>query len=207
MKRIIIPIIIASYFTLGCSLTEQTTELKQKTPIVGEDGFTSTQRYQIMSWTIKNVENYSGTSYKCSAGVKTVGWGFNSSATGVKSVDNIHEADVIFRDIIEDIYKQVDKDFPHLSYLQKASIVSLMYNVGTDIKDSQLYNKLKNNDIKGATNELRRWVKVRKGRRMITSRGLVRRRELEAKLLNNDFSMDDYNKLKSEVTNIYLKQI
>jgi GH24 family phage-related lysozyme (muramidase) len=208
MKKIIIPIIIASCtITSGCHLSEYTSELKPKISVIGRDGFTSTQRYQILSWTIKSIENYRGNSYRCSAGHKTVGWGFNSKATGIKSVENIQEADVLFRDIIESLYKEVNNDFPQLSYLQKASIVSLMYNTGPNIKNSQLYAKLKNNDIEGAVMELHRWNKVKnKFGRKVVNKGLIRRRQLEAKLLNNDFTMDDYHKLKLEVERIYAKQ-
>jgi hypothetical protein len=207
MKKIILPIIIVSCIVSGCHLSEHTSELKPKISIVGSDGFTSTQRYQILSWTIKSIENYRGNSYRCSAGHKTVGWGFNSKATGIKSVEDIHEADVLFRDIVDSLYKEVNEDFPQLSYLQKASIVSLMYNTGPNIKTSQLYAKLKNDDIEGATIELHRWNKVKnKFGKKVISKGLIRRRQLEAKLLNNDFTMDDYYKLKLEVERIYAKQ-
>lgn len=174
-----------------------------------EDGeiFTSTQKYQILCWVIKKHENYTKNYYKCQAGKKTKGWGF----TNVKNVRNIHHADEIFKGIIEELYIKVNKDYPTLTYLQKAVIVSLYYNTGdvTAIKNSNFIKFLVDNDIEKSIDSFQKWNKVKviiKGRkRYIVSNGLVNRRSYEAKLLDGSFNMTDYDNLKKEMEKIYLK--
>jgi len=193
-------IIILSLLLAGCASSKQ----EQIKVVNNKELFTSTQKYQIMCWVIKKSENYRADTYRCQAGKKTVGWGF----TNVSKVKDIHHADEIFRDIIEPLYQEVDKSYPQLTYLQKAVLVSLYYNSGslTKIKKSKFAKALVNNDIKKAVKNFKSWnkVKVRRGK-FIVSRGLVIRRSYEAKLLDGSFNMDDYNKLKQEVTNIYKK--
>jgi GH24 family phage-related lysozyme (muramidase) len=193
-------IIILSLLLAGCASSKH----EQIKVINNKEVFTSTQKYQIMCWVIKKSENYRADSYRCQAGKKTVGWGF----TNVSKVKDIHHADEIFRDIIEPLYQEVNRSYPQLTYLQKAVIVSLYYNSGslTKIKKSKFAKALVNNDIKKAVKNFKAWnkVKVRRGK-FIVSRGLVIRRSYEAKLLDGSFNMDDYNKLKREVTNIYKK--
>lgn len=193
-------IIILSLLLAGCASSKH----EQIKVISNKETFTSTQKYQIMCWVIKKSENYRADTYRCQAGKKTIGWGF----TNVSKVKDIHHADEIFRDIIEPLYQEVDKSYPQLTYLQKAVLVSLYYNSGslTKIKKSKFAKALVNNDIKKAVKNFKSWnkVKVRRGK-FIVSRGLVNRRSYEAKLLDGSFNMDDYNKLKQEVTNIYKK--
>ena len=207
MKKIILPIIIVSCMISGCYLSEHTSELKPKISIVDNDGFTSTQRYQILCWTIKKHENYEKNYYKCQAGKNTKGWGF----TNVKNVRDIHHADKIFKGIIEDLYNKVNMEYPTLTYLQKAVIVSLYYNTGdvTAIKNSNFIRYLVDNDIEKSINSFQKWNKVKiiiKGKkRYIVSNGLVNRRNYETKLLDGSFNMDDYQNLKKEVEQIYIK--
>jgi len=194
-------IIILSLLLAGCASSKP----EQIKVVNDNELFTSTQKYQIMCWVIKKSENYRADSYRCQAGKKTIGWGF----TNVSRVKDIHHADEIFRDIIEPLYEEVNKNYPQLTYLQKAVLVSLYYNSGslTKIKKSKFAKALVNNDIKKAVKNFKGWnkVKVRKGK-FIVSKGLVIRRSYEAKLLDGSFNMTDYNKLKQEVTNIYKKQ-
>jgi GH24 family phage-related lysozyme (muramidase) len=193
-------IIILSLLLAGCASSKH----EQIKVVNDKEVFTSTQKYQIMCWVIKKSENYRADSYRCQAGKKTIGWGF----TNVSKVKDIHHADEIFRDIIEPLYQEVNRNYPQLTYLQKAVIVSLYYNSGslTKIKKSDFAKALVNNDTKKAVRNFKQWnkVKVRKGK-FIVSRGLVIRRSYEAKLLDGSFNMSDYNKLKQEVSNIYKK--
>jgi len=194
-------IIILSLLLVGCSATKQ----EQIKVVSNKETFTSTQKYQIMCWVIKKSENYRQDSYRCQAKKRTIGWGF----TQVKKVKDIHHADEIFRDLINPLYEEVNRVYPNLTYLQKAVIVSLYYNSGslTVIKKSNFAKALVKNDLKESIKNFKKWnkVKVRKGVFKV-SKGLVNRRSYEAKLLDGSFNMDDYNKLKQEVTNIYKKQ-
>jgi len=195
MKYIIILLFLSS-----CTISELK---KEEIKIVSDNKkFTTTQQYEIMCWVVKKSENYRANVYKCQSGKKTVGWGF----TNVKSVKDIHHADEIFRDIINPLYNEVDKQYPNLTYLQKAVITSLYYNTGNlnKIKQSDFSKALLKNDLKKAIKNFKSWnkVKVRKGK-FIVSNGLVKRRSYESKLLDGSFSMNDYKKLKSEISKIY----
>jgi GH24 family phage-related lysozyme (muramidase) len=199
MKYIIFLLLLTS-----CTISEFK---KEEIKIVSDNKkFTTTQQYEILCWVIKKSENYRANVYKCQAGKKTVGWGF----TNVKSVKNIHHADEIFRDIINPLYNEVNKQYPNLTYLQKAVITSLYYNTGSlnKIKQSDFSKALLKNDLKKAIKNFKSWnkVKVRKGK-FIVSNGLVKRRSYESKLLDGSFSMNDYNKLKSEITKIYKQNL
>ena len=169
-----------------------------------KETFNSTQKYQIFCWIIKKHEGYRENTYRCQAGKKTVGWGF----TNISKVKNIHHADEIFKNIVNPLFDEVSKEYPNLTYLQKAVITSLYYNTGdlTKIKKSDFSKALVKNDLKKAIKKFKSWnkVKVKKGV-FIISNGLVKRRSYEAKLLDGSFSLNDYNKLKKEITQIYLK--
>jgi GH24 family phage-related lysozyme (muramidase) len=176
--------------------------VKKKKTVIKKELFTSTQQYQIMCWIIKKSENYRADVYRCQARKKTTGWGF----TTVKSVKDIHHADEIFKNIVNPLYEKVNEEYPTLPYLHKAVIVSLLYNTGDlkGIKKSKFAKSLVKNDINNAVAAFKAWnkVKIKKGK-YIVSKGLVKRRTYEAKLLDNTFTMNDYNKLKSEISQIY----
>ena len=201
MKKILVLLLLLA----SCASSKQEETPEQIKVVNNKELFTSTQKYQIMCWVIKKSENYRADSYRCQAKKKTIGWGF----TTVSKVKDIHHADEIFRDIITPLYEEVHKSYPHLTYLQKAVIVSLYYNSGslTKIKKSNFAKALVKNDIKESIKNFKKWnkVKVKKGVFKV-SKGLVNRRSYEAKLLDGSFNMSDYKKLKQEVTNIYKKQ-
>ena len=195
MKKLLILLLLSSCSRAEVKVDEiKITHSKEK--------FTSTQKYQIFAWVIKKHEGYRKDTYRCQANKKTVGWGF----TNISSVKDIHHADEIFKSIINPLFKEVDKTYPNLTYLQKAVITSLYYNTGSlkSIKKSKFAKALVNNDISKAVKQFKSWNKVRVSKgRFIISKGLLKRRSYEAKLLDGSFSMQDYNKLKEEVSLIY----
>jgi GH24 family phage-related lysozyme (muramidase) len=170
--------------------------------------FTSTQQYQILCWVVKKAENYSQNSYYCEAEVKTIGWGFTKKS-GITSVKDIKDADIKFRNLIQQKFNEVNKKYPNFSYLQKAVIVSLMYNCGNfrQIEKSDFFKHLTKGNLKKSIREFKEWNKIydKKLKRYRVSNGLVNRRNFESKLLNNSFNMQDYLSLKTEVENIYKK--
>jgi hypothetical protein len=164
--------------------------------------FTSTEKYQIICWVIKRAEGYRSYNYRCEAKKKTTGWGF----THVKHVKDIHHADKIFHDTINPLFEIVKKEYPSLTYMQQGVIVSLIYNTGdlSSIKKSNFAKSLVKNNTDKALNSFLKWnkIKVKKGV-YVVSKGLKNRRNYEAKLLTNSFTREDYNKLKSEISQIY----
>ena len=141
---------------------------------------------------------------------KTVGWGFNTEATGIKSVKSKAHADELFKDLISKKYNEVNRAFPNLTYMQKSVIVSLYYNTGSliAIKKSGFMKYLLAGETKKAIKHFKAWNKVRvKDKRgnekMVVSRGLVNRREFESKLLAGTFDMKDYESLKKDAQQAY----
>lgn len=170
--------------------------------------FTTTQQYQILCWVVKKAENYSNNSYYCEAGVKTIGWGFTKKS-GITSVKDMKDADIKFRNLIQQKFNEVDKKYPKLSYLQKSIVVSLMYNCGnlSTIEKSDFFKHLLKGNMKKCIKEFKEWNKVKdkQTKKYRVSDGLVNRRNFESKLLDNSFSMQDYLSLKAEIENIYKK--
>lgn len=177
--------------------------LTQKSVPIEKEIFTSTQKYEIMCWTVKNWEGYSAKSYRCSANKRTTGWG----DTHIKSVKNIHHADRIFKRIILGLFEDVSKAYPKNTYLQKCAVVSLLYNCGNleKIKNSGFSRHLLNNNIPKAIAKFKLWSTVHVDDKTIAVKGLVNRRMYESKLLDGSFDMNDYVSLKNDVTSIYIE--
>lgn len=202
MKKIVITIFSA--LLLNLSSTEAQLFKKKTT------NFTSTQLYQIMCWQVKRVEKLTLNAYKCQAQKKTVGWGFNTEATGIKSVKSKAHADELFKNLITKKYNEVNKAFPALSYMQKSVIVSLYYNTGSlsAIKKSDFLKHLVAGNTKKAISYFKKWNKVqvkdkRGNVKYVVSKGLINRREFESKLLAGTFDMKDYESLKKDAQQAY----
>ena len=179
---------------------------KQRTPNPAPqtvNGLTSTQQYQIMCLSVKKWEAYKKKPYYCQAGKRTVGWGF----TDVKAVKDVHDADRILKQKIEECYTQINARFPNFTYMQKSVLVSLLYNTGDmkGIEKSGFVKYLERGERSQAVKRLLMWNKVKDPRtgKHFVSRGLVNRRKFEAKLIEGTFGIEDYNELKKEVTYKY----
>jgi len=198
MKNLILLVLLLS---VSCSKEKHKVEIV-KIPLTNKEVFTLNQKYQISCWVIKLGEGYSATSYKCSAGKTTCGYGF----TNVKSVKDIHHADKIFQKIVLKLFKQVNKAYPTLSYMQKIAIISLVYNTGSleKIKNSGFSKALVANNKKEAIKKFSKWCCVKVNGKTIVIKGLQNRREFESKLLNDNFTMNDYLALKKQISNIYI---
>ena len=201
MIKTIIPIVLL--FTVPTNGTGEKQKPRRLQKIKVEE-FTSTEKYQIMAWTIKKFEGYSGNSYVCPAGVRTTGWGF----TDVKSVKNVRHADEIFKDELNQRWEIVNDRFPKMDYLQKAAVVSLLYNVGdiNKIQKSSFVKALRRGNHELAVKRLQKWNKIRKGGKLIELDGLTNRRKFESKLITGNFTREDYNSLKEDVEQHYKRK-
>lgn len=186
---------------ISCKTENKQEKIKIKT-VSNKEIFNSTQQYEISCWIIKKSEGYSDKSYRCSAGKLTTGWGF----CHVKSVKNIHHADIIFRDLRNKLFKQVQKEYPKLSYLKQSAILSLYYNTGNlnKIKNSGFSKALEDKNIDEAVLKFKSWCKIKIKGKTIIIKGLQNRRNYESKLLSDNFTMEDYLKLKKEIEHLYV---
>jgi len=134
---------------------------------------------------IKRFEGCKLKAYKCPAGVWTIGWGqtFYPDGTKIKEGDVITQerADELFDIIINDFARMTDalvkSDVTENNF---AALVSFTFNVGTgNLKKSTLLKKVNANpkdpSIKA---EFMKWIRANN----VVLKGLVRRREAEAKL-------------------------
>lgn len=135
---------------------------------------------------IKKFEGLRLTSYRCSAGKWTIGWGSTKDVTPGMTID-LREAELrLIRDLsaIEDELNRMIK-IP-LSQNQYDAIVSWAFNFGaTKVRTSELIRKL-NLGLPGVSDEFLRWVHERNPAtmKMRKSPGLVRRRKEEKDLFD-----------------------
>ena len=134
---------------------------------------------------IKRFEGCKLKAYKCPAGLWTISWGltFSPDGTKVKEGDVItqQQAEDYFNAIVDDFAKKVDALIKsNVSENNFSAIVSFAYNVGMgNFQRSTLLRKVNANPKdKTIPAEFRKWVRANGE----VLKGLVRRREAEAKL-------------------------
>ena len=134
---------------------------------------------------IKRVEGCKLRAYKCPAGLWTIGYGntFYEDGTKVKQGDVITQqrAEQLFNLIVDDFAQKVDALVKsNVSENNFSALVSFTFNVGIgNFQRSTLLRKV-NANPKDATipAEMKKWVRANGE----VLKGLVRRREAEAKL-------------------------
>ncbi len=129
---------------------------------------------------LKEFEGCRLTSYKCSAGTWTVGWGATGKDVGPKTVWTQKQADDrLERDLAKfeaGVEAACDAE-PNI--YQFSAMVMLAYNIGLGaFKSSTLLKKFNDGDIKGASYQFERWNKAA-GKEVA---GLSRRRRAERDL-------------------------
>ena len=134
---------------------------------------------------IKRFEGCKLKAYKCPAGLWTISWGltFYPDGTKVKEGDVItqQQAEDYFNAIVDDFAKKVDALIKsNVSENNFSALVSFAYNVGMgNFQRSTLLKKVNANPKdKTIPAEFRKWVRANGE----VLKGLVRRREAEAKL-------------------------
>ena len=128
---------------------------------------------------IKKFEGCELESYKCAAGVWTIGYG---STNGVEEGMEISQerADMLLLEDVEVFEEAVNKLVEvSLEQNQFDALVSWTFNLGsTNLQNSTLLKVLNNKDYEGVPAQIKRWNKA--GGEVL--QGLVRRREAEALL-------------------------
>jgi len=129
---------------------------------------------------IQSFEALKLKAYKDSVGVWTIGWGHTRD---VEKGDRITEEEAE-KFIVEDI-KVAEADINRfveveLSENEFSALTSWVFNLGGgNLKTSTMLRRLNEGKKKEAANEMLRWDKAKVDGRMITLRGLTRRREAE----------------------------
>ena len=133
---------------------------------------------------IKKFEGCELESYKCPAGVWTIGYGHTK---GVKEGDSIsmNEADeMLEKELIEyENYVDTLVTVPLTDY-QRDALISWTYNLGpTNLKSSTLLRKLNEGDYDAVPHEMMRWTRAG-GKEL---EGLVKRRTVEANMFQREY--------------------
>ena len=134
---------------------------------------------------IKRFEGCKLKAYKCPAGVWTIGYGNTFYEDGTK----VKEGDVITQERAEELFDIIISDFVRMTdALVKSDVtennfsalVSFTFNVGTgNLKKSTLLRKVNANPKDPSIRaEFMKWTRANN----VVLKGLVRRREAEAKL-------------------------
>lgn len=132
---------------------------------------------------IAKCEGFRGYVYECSAGRKTIGYGFTAKDLVAKGTMTEAEAKKILRTHVKDIltYIRSETKGVKLTAGQEAAICSFVFNVGrTAFKNSTMLKRIKANDLAAAANEFHRWN--RSGGNVV--KGLVNRRNREVAYWN-----------------------
>ena len=132
---------------------------------------------------IKHFEGCKLKSYRCSAGVLTIGFG--STGAHVKEGMTITKEDaemLLFTDV-EKFERQVDGLGLPLKQYQFDALVSFAFNLGFgSLLKSTLLKKIRANDMTGAANEFPKWNKA--GGKVLA--GLVKRRDAEMRMFKGE---------------------
>ena len=139
---------------------------------------------------IKSFEEFNPNVYVCAAGKESIGYGFTSHRLVSKKYISRNEADTeiyyICDDIIDKLHNELDDCI--LTEYEEIAVVSFIYNVGWyNFKTSTMCALLKQGftgDI--VAKEFGRWVYVTRNNKKIKSNGLMKRREIEARIFMFD---------------------
>tara|TARA_Y100001951_G_C11261875_1_gene253002 strand:- start:782 stop:1237 length:456 start_codon:yes stop_codon:yes gene_type:complete len=132
---------------------------------------------------IKKFEGCKLQSYKCAAGVWTIGYG---STNGIEEGMKISQerADMLLLEDVE-IFEEAVNELVKvpLEQNQYDALVTWTFNLGpTNLKNSTLLKVLNNKEYENVPEQIKRWNKATvNGERQVLE-GLVRRREAEALL-------------------------
>ena len=128
---------------------------------------------------IKQFEGCKLTSYKCPAGVWTIGYGHTAGVYEGQKITH-EEVETLLKNDLKKYEKYVnDYVKVELNQNQFDALVSFTYNLGPgSLKKSTLLKKINQNEFEAAAEEFLKWVKAN-GK---TLPGLVKRRKAEREL-------------------------
>ncbi len=136
---------------------------------------------------ITQFEGFRPTPYLCSAGKKTIGYGFTQSRYVSRGRMTEREArEILNNELIPYFERLVETNVKKdLTPNQKAALVSFSFNLG-DKPLKKIAERINRGDFKEASDAMRLYTKVKKGNKYVQLQGLVDRREKEVKLFNDN---------------------
>jgi lysozyme len=132
---------------------------------------------------IKKWEGLRLTTYKCSAGVDTIGWGSTGPHVKPKMTITLKEAEDLLKKDIKRFTDALDKMNLPLNDNQYSAVLSFCFNLGIGAFNSSTLKKLiLAKDYKGAAEQFLRWDKARVNGELKVLAGLTKRRKEEREL-------------------------
>lgn len=115
--------------------------------------------------------------------VWTIGWGHTSTARQGMTITKA-QAEQLLREDLAWVRDVLDKEVKvPLTQPQYDALASFVFNLGgANFRSSTLLKRLNAKDYVGAANELLRWDKQRQNGKMVTLKGLTKRRREEREL-------------------------
>lgn len=128
---------------------------------------------------IKRFEGLELATYRCPAGVWTIGYGHTKTARPGQRITESKAEDLLKEDL-KWVERAIEKNVRvDLTQEQFDALASWTYNLGeTNLRSSTMLRRLNNGEYDAVPSEMKRWNKS--GGRVL--KGLVRRREAEAAL-------------------------
>ena len=133
---------------------------------------------------IRGYEGFRSETYKCPAGVKTIGYGFTDKALVDKGVMSESEASDILRSEVISIGNYlIGRGIPFKDCYQLASCISLYYNIGRrGFMNSTVVARINAGDYEGAGDAFLMWNKITINGKKVESKGLTNRRRKEREI-------------------------
>jgi len=129
---------------------------------------------------IKKFEGLRLKTYKCPAGIRTIGYGHTGNDVVFDLEISEEEAERLLEKDIDNLQKELLKILPYeLSENQFNALISFVFNIGINaFLKSTLFKKIKNKELDQVPFQMRRWVYSNKK----ILEGLKKRRESEIAL-------------------------
>ena len=135
---------------------------------------------------VRDFEGLNTKTYKCPAGVPTIGYGHTGPDVKMGMVITKDEAEVLLDHDLQQAGREVAHILDGISVTQTQfdALTDFVFNLGASkFKSSTLLKKLRAGDIKGAANEFLRWDKARnESGQLVALKGLTLRRQAERRL-------------------------
>lgn len=133
---------------------------------------------------VKRYEGFRTSAYRCTAGIKTIGYGFTANHMVAKGSITRVDADKELKRLCDEVAEKLRRELrgQRLTKGEEMAVVSFAYNIGWgNFKTSRVLALLKQGK-RGSivAEEIRKWVYVTKGGKKLVCKGLKVRRLREA---------------------------
>lgn len=134
---------------------------------------------------IAKFEGFRSTPYVCSGGKKTIGYGFTQSRyISLGRITESQAREILNKEVVPYYARIVETNVKKdLTPNQKAALISFCFNLG-EKPLRKIAERINKGNFQEASDAMRQYTKVKKGKEYVQLQGLVDRREKEVRLFN-----------------------